>query len=196
MAGKKKERIPLTHERVRELFDYNPETGIVTRRIDIRGGNQYTCHKRGSIVGGINKGSGYLTVKVDGRSYQLHRIIWLWLYGYFPEHSIDHISRNKLDNTQKNLREVTHQCNTRNTKIRSDNTSGMKGVSWFKGSGKWGAYICVGGREVYLGVYACYIEAVAHRLAAEQFLGWSGCDSTSPAFMYMQAHLKDRGIIK
>lgn len=42
----------------------------------------------------------------------------------------------------------------------------------------------------YLSIFDDFTEAVAHRLAAEQCLDWDGCDSTSPAYLYMKEYLK------
>lgn len=54
---------------------------------------------------------------------------------------IDHINRNGLDNRKKNLRIVTHSQNHFNEKIRTDNTSGHKGVYWHTQSKRWTAVL-------------------------------------------------------
>ena len=181
--------IPLTQERVRFLFDYNPETGVVTRKITTK----YNA-RAGSVVGSLAN-TGYMIASVDGTVYLLHRIIWLWYYGYMPENNIDHINRNRQDCSINNLREVTQQCNSRNSCLRLDNITGIKGVGLDKKRNKFtvGITTAVLGLKRYytLGRFSDFTEAVAHRLAAEQALDWAGCDSNSTAYQYMQNYLKE-----
>jgi len=166
----------LTQERVKELFDYRDGELIW----NIRGG-----------VAGYSNGNGYLRIEVDGKKHYVHRVIWLWNNGYLPEKGIDHINRNRADNRIENLREVGQTCNIRNTDNRKTNTSGVKGVYWGAENGKWRAQIMVAGKVHCLGSHIDFFEAVCHRLAAEQLLGWEGCDSSSPALKFIQANLQD-----
>jgi hypothetical protein len=167
----------ITYERVRELFDYHPD-GYFIRKIR-------TCNavNTGDIVGHIDK-DGYVQVGIQAKHYRIHRLVWLWHNGYMPENFIDHINRNKIDNRIENLREVTNQCNIRNTGNRENNTSGVKGVSWYCSRNKWTAQIMVNHKQYHLGYYKEICNAVLARLAAEQCLGWEGCDSNSPAYQY------------
>lgn len=83
---------------------------------------------------------------------------------------IDHINRNKLDNRRKNLRICTKGINALNSKLRSDNTSGYRGVSWDKSKGKWFAHIGVNGENTYIGRYKTKIEAIrAYREARKKY---------------------------
>lgn len=173
----------LTQERVLELFDYR-EDGVLIRKI--RTSNRVNL---GDVAGSYDK-KGYLTVRVDGRTYKVHRLIWLWHYGYFPESGLDHKDRIKDHNYIDNLREAGSVCNVRNTGNRSTNTSGVKGVGPGKRGKRWRARITVFGKTIPLGVHADFIEAVCHRLAAEQALDWAGCDSSSPAFQYVENYIR------
>ena len=168
----KRER--LTQERVRELFDY-------------RDGELF-WKTGGGVAGGLNS-NGYLRIGVDGKKHYAHRVIWLWNNGYLPEKGIDHINRDRVDNRIENLRESGQTCNLRNTDNRKTNTSGVKGVYWGADNGKWRAQIMVAGKCHYLGSHIDFFEAVCHRLAAEQALGWAGCDDCSPAFQYVNKHI-------
>ena len=56
---------------------------------------------------------------------------------------VDHINHNKLDNRRENLRICTSQQNNINMPIRSNNTSGIKGVSWREDRQKWIARITI-----------------------------------------------------
>lgn len=183
-SGMKKRKL-LTQERVRELFDYNPETGIVTRKTDAGGGTRV-----GDIVGTSKNSWGHLRVSIDGKRYFLHRVVWLWVYGYMPEGLIDHINRKGWDNRIVNLREESDLCNARNASLRPDNKTGIKGVHFHNKTAKWLARVAINGEEKYLGVFSDFTEAVATRLAVEQCVGWIGCEEHTPAYQYMQKYLK------
>lgn len=170
----------LTQERVCVLFNYmDGELFWKVRRSGLRNG----------AVAGSPNSSGYLIIMVDGKRYLAHRLIWLYYHGYMPELDVDHINRNRLDNRVENLREVSRSCNTRNSGNYMTNKSGVKGVHWAADRGKWMAHIKVFGNDHHLGQYDDFLEAVCHRLAAEQALNWAGCDSSSPSFQYVKKHL-------
>lgn len=85
----------------------------------------------------------------------MHRLICAPVDGL----EVDHINRNKLDNRRSNLRSVTRSQNERNKSLRSDNTSGYKGVHWDKSHKKWYAGIRHDGKRIYLGRFATAEEA-------------------------------------
>lgn len=172
----------ITQDRVRELFDYRD--GVLIWKVRL------SNMVAGRVAGGVD-GNGYTLIGVDGKRYRSHRLIWLYHHGYMPEHDIDHVNRNPGDNRIENLREVGDVCNQRNTGNFATNTSGVKGVCWFAQRGKWLAKIVVSGKHRYLGVHADFLEAVCHRLAAEQAIDWSGCDGCSPAFKYVRSHISE-----
>lgn len=174
----------LTQARLKELLHYDPEIGIFTRKITVANNA-----KKGDIVGCLSQ-RGYLATGIDGIKYYLHRLAWLYVYGYFPEHGIDHINRIKTDNRICNLREVTQQCNLRNCKMPKTNTSGVKGVSWNKYTNKWVVQITINNKNKTLGSHKTFAEAVCVRLAVEQCLNWGGCDDNSPAYQYVQKMLE------
>jgi hypothetical protein len=73
---------------------------------------------------------------------------------------VDHINRNGFDNRKVNLRLATQVTNQHNAKLRVDNTSGYKGISWYKSIGKWVARIrVVGGKQRFLGSYYSRLKA-------------------------------------
>lgn len=81
---------------------------------------------------------------------------------------VDHRDGNGLNNTSYNLRLATHQQNQRNKRLQRNNTSGFKGVSWYKKESLWVANISVNGRTITLGrfptaeaAHAAYCEASA-----------------------------------
>lgn len=126
----------ITYEQVSELLSYDPDTGIVTRKV--RTSNRI---KVGDVFGHQCKvrGGEYICLvgKLLGKTHKVHRIAWLLSYGKWPECEIDHINQNPLDNRICNLRDVLPEENTRNYPIRKDNTSGTIGVSWRKDRGMW-----------------------------------------------------------
>ena len=142
----------LTQELVKELFDYNPDTGILTNKI-ARGGGTIA----GSISGSLNN-KGYLCVGINSSRYQVHRICYLHYYGFLPA-MVDHIDTIKLNNKILNLRKCTSQQNNCNMQIRKDNKSGIKGVCWDKRCKKWRTQVRVNGKVKSLGRFTDIEEA-------------------------------------
>lgn len=73
----------------------------------------------------------------------------------------DHINRDRLDNRKSNLRVCTHSMNLHNAKIRTDNKSGIKGVSWSKDKGKWRVAKVFQSKQYHLGYYTTLTQAGA-----------------------------------
>jgi hypothetical protein len=147
----------VTQERLRELFHYDPETGILTRKV-AKGSQQV-----GVAAGNQNR--GYLQLTVDGHAGFVHRFIWLYVYGKWPSEKIDHIDGNRSNNRLSNLRDVSQALNVQNErKPRSSNKSGFLGVKACRG--RWRAEICIKGKTKFLGrfdtpeeAHAVYVEA-------------------------------------
>lgn len=150
----------LTQELVKKLFNYDRDTGVLSRNKTVA----YNA-KEGDIVGTVDN-RGYGRVKIKGLPYRTHRIAWLYEYGVFPTHGLDHINNDKLDNRICNLRDVPQLINNQNASLRKDNTSGCPGLKKTV-SGKWAAHINVDGNDIYLGTFCDKAEAVATRRAAE-----------------------------
>lgn len=151
----------ITQSRLKSILNYNEYTGHFTW-IASKGNNA----KKGAIAGGINK--GYRRIIVDGVSYQAHRLIWLYMYGAFPKHHIDHINHNRSDNRLVNIREVTSAGNNKNLGLRKDNSSGVTGVRWRKQRNKWVAHIVVSKKQISLGHFDNKNEAICARLHANR----------------------------
>jgi len=141
----------LTRERLCELLDYNPETGVFTWRIS-RG-----WRKPGTPAGKIQT-DGYRQIPIDGRQYLAHRLVWFWHHGKWPDYEIDHTDHNRLNNRIENLRDVERHVNIANR--RSYNASGFKGVSRkSKGSGFFARLTRIDGTTDYLGTFRSAEEA-------------------------------------
>jgi len=180
----------LTQEKVQKFFTYNKNTGKLYWKSAHSWKNRHIINSRNANKeAGVVSNNGYLIVGLKQKWYKVHRIIWLYIYGYFPENCIDHINRNKTDNRIENLREVSNQCNVRNSKIAKNNKSTIKGVSWHKETSKWVVKIRLNGKNYYLGVYRDFYDAVCIRLATEQCLNWNGCDSNSSAYQFVKKYI-------
>ncbi|EFL4461577.1 MULTISPECIES: HNH endonuclease [Enterobacteriaceae] len=155
----------LTQQRLKNLLNYDPSTGIFTRRIT-RGG-MYA----GSVVGTLST-HGYRKIMVDKVAYAAHRLAWLYVYGNFPGGEIDHINRDRCDNRIVNLRIASRKDNARNKGVSKRNTSGAKGVSWDRQTKKWRAQISVSGKSISIGRFDKKSDAViAYGLYAVSHFG-------------------------
>ena len=155
----------ITADELRSILHYNPLTGVFTR---IRSAHPYSV---GAVVGTVAL-DGYVTVNIRRRHYKCHRLAWLYVYGTWPKHDIDHINRNRSDNRICNLWDVTHQQNMCNAGTYNTNTSGRKGVYWDKRDSRWRARFLLGDKYLSLGRFKTFDEAVAARVAAEK-LYWA-----------------------
>ena len=109
-------------DRLKQLFSYNPDTGLFKRKLSR--GNA----KKGTVVGRLDT-KGYLRVCVDGKDYKLHRLAWLLTYGDWPEDQIDHINGDKTDNWISNFRDCNCSENCSNQHgPRKNNKLGLQGV--------------------------------------------------------------------
>jgi hypothetical protein len=103
-----------------------------------------------------------------GKTIYLHRFIMQAPTGI----EVDHRNCNGLDDRRCNLRLATSTQNKRNSSIRSDNTSGFKGVSWYRTYKKWKAYIRAQGRQKTLGYFDTALQAAkVYDAAAINYFG-------------------------
>lgn len=172
----------LTADRLHDLLDYNPETGLFTRRTS-----------RGNVKAGTPAGriqtDGYRQVVIDGKYYLVHRLVWLWHHGKWPDHEIDHIDQNKLNNRIENLRDVERHINIANR--RSYNASGFKGVSKkTKGSGFFARLNRIDGKVDYLGVFDT--AEAAHQAFKVAHVEHRGIDSE----FFDELHVPSPAIVK
>ena len=156
-------RNQLTYEEAHRLMEYNPETGVLTRKVSL----VYSTPV-GSEAGSLHNISGYIGVSVNGIRYQSHRVIWLMMTGKWPKSTIDHIDCDKTNNRWSNLREASVAENNQNKTLICNNSSGLRGVSWYKKSGKWKAQIGVNKRMIFLGYFEDKFEAQEAYLKAKR----------------------------
>lgn len=148
----------LTQELVRERYYYDDGKLFWRKSRKIVGPNSFNS-------------DGYLTIKINKKTYRQHQIIFLYHHGYIPK-EIDHINRIKNDNHIENIREASHHGNMRNIDLYRCNTSGFKGVTWFPKLQKWLSRIRVDNHLYHLGVFNSAKEAaLAYNHAAEKHFG-------------------------
>jgi hypothetical protein len=151
-------------ERLKELLEYNPITGEFTRKITVSNA------KKGTAAGCKNC-EGYKVIRIDGLLYYAHRLAWLYIHGFYPN-NVDHIDGNKNNNCISNLRVATTRQNNWNRSTFKSNSSGFKGVSLHKETGKWRARIRSCGKYKSLGLFRSPIEAhTAYSKAAAELHG-------------------------
>jgi hypothetical protein len=151
---------PTTKERLDELLAYHLAAGYFTWKVS-RG------RVRAGTIAGTPDASGHIQIKIDGKPYLAHRLIFLMMTGRWPENEIDHIDGNPANNRWANLRPATRAENARNLRTNTRNTSGATGVCWHARLGKWQAHIAVDRKSIHLGYFAEFEDAVAARRATE-----------------------------
>lgn len=141
----------ITENRLKELITYNSETGLMfwkapQKRVKI--GDVIKC----------KDSKGYIVVRLDNKLYRVHRLAWLYVYGYMPT-IIDHINRNTSDNRIVNLRECTQSENILNASLNRNNKTGFKGVSFDKRKGLYRACTSKNRKQIFLGYFKTAEEA-------------------------------------
>jgi hypothetical protein len=131
----------LTQQRLRELLDYDPVTGIFRWRHQLKDIFTSARGPRNRWAGtkaGATTVQGYHTISVDNERFRVSRLAWLYMTGEWPTKHIDHINGDQADDRWLNLREATVSQNIANAKLlRLNNTSGVRGVYWNKRLQKW-----------------------------------------------------------
>ena len=151
----------ITQDRLKEILAYDSNTGVFTWNANV------SNIKRGNEAGYRSK-RGYVFIKADKHLYLAHRLAWMYMTGKFPDEKIDidHINQVKFDNRFSNLRLASRSENQRNVVRYSNNTTGFKGVSFHKQSGKYKAYIKHNYQSKHLGVFDSPEEASSAYTAA------------------------------
>lgn len=160
----------VTTEEALLLLSYNPSTGELRWRertpetfpYHAKRTREHTCANwnaqwAGEIAGTVDF-LGRRQVRIKGRIYKAHRVIWLMVYGKFPEDQIDHINGVRDDNRLDNLREATQAQNQQNRSRRSKR--GLIGT-YLHESGRWCGRIRVNGVTHHLGLFDSAEEAHA-----------------------------------
>jgi hypothetical protein len=165
-------------EMLRQLLDYNPETGLLTWKPrppemfaghDERICNTWNTRYAGQEALGHVDAQGYKIGSINAVRVKAHRIAWKLLHGADPSGQIDHINGARADNRAINLRDVSQSGNQRNAGLRHDNKSGHAGIH-IRPNGQITAYVC----GKYIGVFPTVEAAAEARRVAENRLGFLG----------------------
>lgn len=129
--------------------------------------DDFSPRARRGFPAGSYDANGYLCVKLSGKSYKMHRLIFLLHHGFLPE-IVDHINGCKSDNRIENLREASTSLNNANKfKAQTNNKLGILGVVRHKKTGKFQATFA----KKYLGLFNSADEASnAVESAREKFI--------------------------
>lgn len=118
-----------------------------------------------------SSGAKAIQVRILGKSYYVHRIIYKIVTGDEP-FLIDHIDGDSLNNRIENLRSVDNRTNSKNSKRFKNNSSGHTGVSFSNRENKWEAYIWDDYAKIHLGRFSDINDAIKARKEAEIRLGF------------------------
>lgn len=137
----------LSQQKLKEVLSYDMLTGEF--RWLISPSNNVPI---GSVAGNHHS-TGYIRIMVFGKVFAAHRLAWLYQTGSLPKNFVDHKNRIKSDNRFSNLRLATKVQNHRNIDLYKSSTSGFKGVSYVKATGKWRSYAYVNYKQIHLGSF-------------------------------------------
>lgn len=171
-----------SQEVLRQLLDYVPETGKLywkergvewfvdtADRTAVHSMNRWNACYSGKEALASRSKTGHLNGKVLGANFLTHRVIWMLVYGRNPD-GIDHINGNPADNHIANLRSCGQAENTKNSRLRIDNRSGIHGLR--KRGNSWVASIGINGTTMHILQSVRFCEALKSRKAAEREYGF------------------------
>lgn len=175
----------ITAELARQLLIYEPETGnffwrqrpehffsATQSRTAGHAARNWNARFAGREAFTFTNAFGYKAGAIFGQTVLAHRVAWLMHFGEWPL-VVDHINGKPSDNRICNLRNVSQAENTRNARLRSDNTSGVPGVQWAKRERRWLASVYLSGKRISLGSFNCIDEAIEKRNSARAECGYT-----------------------
>lgn len=150
---------------LRSLFRIDYETGALVRNIS-------TYRARNGARAGHILNNGYLAVSVIGTRALVHRVVWAIHFGEWPSGDIDHIDNDKTNNRISNLRIATRSENGMNTRLRRDNSTGVKSVVYNKRNMNYRARLVKEHKAIEVGSFATIQDAEkAVKLARKKIHG-------------------------
>jgi len=150
---------------LRELFRYEPETGKL-----------YHKKRRFGVTVGTEAGSGdakgYRRIKIGGKLYLHHRIVYAMHFEDPGSSQIDHADGDPKNSRIENLRTATHGNNQANGKVYKNNKAGYRGVYWHAQHRKFCVSIQSEGTKSHVGLFSSELEAArAYDNAAKKIFG-------------------------
>lgn len=175
--------IPLPPAEVlRQMFDYDPATGILSWKhrdrsafVNDRAFRTFRSKFAGKPAGAVKRRKDgrpkSLVVRIADVLHPVHRVIWVWIHGDIPDElQVDHENRNPHDNRLCNLRLATHSQNQQNSRHKG-NSTGLKCVVPVA-SGRFVAKLVHAGKQVHIGTFDTPEEAnLAYAERAKQLYG-------------------------
>lgn len=134
-------------DRLKEIVSYNPDTGVMTK---LKNGKSDWCKQK----------HGHMLVNVDGTTYKLHRLAWLYMTGNWPVNHIDHIDGDPTNNKWENLRDVTPSQNLRNQHRSKRDDCGV-----YRQKNRWIVVIRQNGKTNFCGSFVNKEDAVLRSLS-------------------------------
>lgn len=167
-------------ELLRQLLRYEPETGKLFWRerpvsmfkseANSRSWNTRFADNEAFTA---DSGRGYKIGCIGGKMLKGHRVSWAIFYGEWPDGFLDHINQKRGNNRITNLRNSDIVGNARNSKMSRSNNSGRTGVHWLSNIQKWRAKIGFHGKQIIIGCFDDFGDAVTARENAERKHGYS-----------------------
>jgi hypothetical protein len=142
------------------MLKYDPNTGLLFW-IESKQG------RKKDKPAGTKCKDGYHGICFGNQRIRTHRVVYALVNGVWPDDQIDHKNGDPLDNKLDNLRLATNKQNGKNLRIKSNNTSGVTGVTWDKANNKWRSVIKADGKSISLGRFIKFEDAVKARKNAE-----------------------------
>ncbi|CCV12980.1 HNH endonuclease signature motif containing protein [Mesorhizobium sp. STM 4661] len=169
----------LTQEILLQLLTYDPETGklrwrerpesLCKSRQSWRAFNSRWAGEDAFTTIGKN---GYHNGSIFGKKMYAHRVIWMMVYGYWPD-EVDHDDGVRPNNILTNLKDKDHAGNMQNMTKREDNSSGQTGVSWDQHRQRWQVHITHNKKHIALGRFVSKDEAISRYREKKTTLGLS-----------------------
>lgn len=104
--------------------------------------------KNGKPWGTLDKSTGYYVVHWLGKRRHVHRLCYELAHGPIPAgKEVDHIDRDKTNNSPDNLRLASRGQNEQNKLPGANNTSGVRGLSWDKRRKRWRGALVLDGKQ-------------------------------------------------
>lgn len=154
---------------IKEIFIYNPQTGIFTWRkrglhlfASEASMRRWNTRRSGKVAGSLwaNK-NGYKCYRLRflGYSIESHRAAFIYMTGSAPV-SVDHKNRNPMDNKWENLRSSDWLDNAKNKTINRRNKTGESGVWWDKSRKNYQACVTCNYKRYRLGRFDSKSDAI------------------------------------
>ncbi len=132
----------ITQEYLQSILYY--DDGMLYRRYNTANNKI----KAGDPAARFHKAAGYYRICIDGKRYPFHRVMFLYHHGFLPI-VVDHIDCDPTNNRIENLRNADATWNNTNKKIQKNNSSGIKGISFYPKFNRIHAQIQVHGKKIH-----------------------------------------------